>query len=65
MGVDDLHWVDTPSLRYLAYLMRRLEGLPVLARAAGLRSGEPGADPFLVGEIAQEPSAGSRYARGR
>ena len=54
--VDDLHWVDTPSLRYLAYLMRRLEGLPVLL-AVGLRSGERGADPALIGEIVQEPGA--------
>lgn len=53
---DDLHWVDRPSLRYLAYLARRLEGLPVLL-VVGLRAGEPGADPALVGEIAQDPSA--------
>ena len=54
--VDDLHWVDTPSLRYLAYLVRRLEGMPVLL-AVGLRSGERGADPALIGEIVQEPGA--------
>jgi tetratricopeptide (TPR) repeat protein len=28
--VDDLHWADAPSLRFLAYLAPRLEGLPVL-----------------------------------
>ena len=28
--VDDLHWADEPSLRWLVYLARRLEGLPVL-----------------------------------
>ena len=28
--VDDLHWSDEPSLRWLHYLSRRLEGLPVL-----------------------------------
>lgn len=27
--VDDLHWVDHSSLHLLAYLIRRLEGLPV------------------------------------
>ena len=29
--VDDLHWADEPSLRWLVYLARRLEGLPLLA----------------------------------
>src|SRR3954471_24309379 len=28
--VDDLHWADEPSLRWLAYLARRLEGLQLL-----------------------------------
>ena len=28
--VDDLHWADEPSLRWLVYLTRRLEGLPLL-----------------------------------
>jgi len=29
-AVDDLHWCDAASLRFLAYLRPRLEGLPVL-----------------------------------
>jgi DNA-binding CsgD family transcriptional regulator len=49
--VDDLHWADVPSLRFLAYLAHRLEGQPVLL-AVGLRSAEPGADPALLAEIA-------------
>ena len=32
--VDDLHWADEPSLRWLGYLVRRLEGLPLLVVAA-------------------------------
>ena len=48
LGVDDLHWADRPSLRYLAYLARRLEGQPVLL-AATLRTGEPDTDLALVG----------------
>ena len=31
--VDDAHWADTPSLRYLAFLLPRLEELPRRARA--------------------------------
>lgn len=45
--VDDLHWCDRASLRFLVYLSHRLEGLPILV-AAGLRSGEPGVDPGAV-----------------
>jgi DNA-binding NarL/FixJ family response regulator len=52
--VDDLHWSDVPSLRFVAYLVRRLEGQPVLV-AAGLRTAEPGTDPVLLGEIAGDP----------
>jgi predicted ATPase len=40
LAVDDLHWADRPSLRFLAYLARRLDGAPVLL-AATLRSNEP------------------------
>jgi len=39
VAVDDLHWVDPPSLHFLAYLQRRLEGLPVVL-LTGLRPGE-------------------------
>src|SRR5215207_4460445 len=31
LSVDDVHWADAPSLRWLGYLARRLDGLPVLA----------------------------------
>ena len=30
LSVDDAHWADSSSLRFLGYLSRRLEGLPVL-----------------------------------
>jgi DNA-binding CsgD family transcriptional regulator len=51
--VDDLHWCDRPSLRFLAYITRRLEGLPVLLGVT-LRTTEPGADPALLSEIAND-----------
>ena len=39
LSVDDLHWSDAESLRLLAYLAPRLEGLPV-AVLASTRPGE-------------------------
>ena len=33
LAVDDVQWADPPSLRWLAYLARRLEGVPVCALA--------------------------------
>ena len=30
LSIDDLHWSDPASLRFIAYLERRLEGLRVL-----------------------------------
>ncbi|MBO9533335.1 MAG: AAA family ATPase [Solirubrobacteraceae bacterium] len=34
LAVDDLHWCDTASLRFLAYLARRLEGTDILLAGA-------------------------------
>jgi AAA ATPase domain len=39
LTVDDLHWGDDPSLRFLLHLARRLEGLSV-ALLLAIRSGE-------------------------
>jgi predicted ATPase len=54
LAVDDLHWCDRPSLRFLTYLVRRLEGLAVLV-VCSLRPAQPGEDPALVAEIAGDP----------
>lgn len=43
--VDDAHWADAASLRFLLYLARRLDGLPVLL-VVGCRPPTPG-DPLL------------------
>jgi DNA-binding CsgD family transcriptional regulator len=40
LAIDDAHWGDEPSLRWLAYVTARLEGLP-LALLIALRPGEP------------------------
>jgi DNA-binding SARP family transcriptional activator/DNA-binding CsgD family transcriptional regulator len=53
LAVDDLQWCDAGSLRFLAYLARRLDGLPVLV-AATLRTGEEHAEPELLSELAHD-----------
>ncbi len=55
LAVDDLHWCDTASLRFLGYLAHRLEGLPVLV-VASLRTGETHADDTLLAELAHDPN---------
>jgi len=52
--VDDLHWCDRPSLRFLAYLAHRLDGTRIVL-VSGLRSTDPGTDPALVAEIVGGP----------
>ena len=54
--VDDLHWADEPSLRWLGYLARRLEGLPLVVVAA-TRPPEQAHTPPLVTEILADPLA--------
>jgi DNA-binding CsgD family transcriptional regulator len=55
LAIDDLHWCDRASLRFVTYLVRRLEDVPILV-AATLRTAEPGTDTQLIGEIAHDPS---------
>lgn len=52
--MDDLHWSDVPSLRFLAYLLPRLEGMSLLV-VVGLRPAEPGADQHLLTQVATDP----------
>jgi DNA-binding CsgD family transcriptional regulator len=49
--VDDSHWADVPSLRFLLHLGSRLEGLRALVLVAR-RTGYPGAVPELERELA-------------
>jgi DNA-binding NarL/FixJ family response regulator len=55
VAIDDLHWCDIPSLRFLAYLARRLEGLPILL-AGTLRPSDPGNGGTVLEEIARQPA---------
>jgi DNA-binding CsgD family transcriptional regulator len=54
--VDDLQWADLPTLRFLEYLGRRLDGLPV-AVVATVRTAEPDTPVELLAEITHGPSA--------
>ena len=45
--VDDCHWVDAASLRFLAHLGARLDGLPVLV-VATVRGGDRATAPALL-----------------
>jgi class 3 adenylate cyclase/DNA-binding CsgD family transcriptional regulator/tetratricopeptide (TPR) repeat protein len=56
LAIDDLHWCDPSSLRWLAYLLPRLEGLALLI-VVGLRPSEPGADLALLRGITTDPLA--------
>jgi DNA-binding CsgD family transcriptional regulator len=56
VAVDDAHWADAASLRYLGYLAGRLQGLPVML-VIGLRRFEPGAPVDLLQALAAEDSS--------
>lgn len=56
VSVDDLQWCDRPSLRFLSYLARRLDGLPLLL-AVSIRPGEPDSDATVISELEGEPHA--------
>ena len=50
--VDDAHWVDEPSLRFLAYVLGRVSDAPVgiVAAARSRESGAAGLVDLLVGD---------------
>src|ERR671932_330356 len=54
--VDDVQWCDHASLRFLAYLGRRLNGLPVLL-ILGARPAEPSTGSPLLDELTDDPLA--------
>ncbi|NHC45689.1 BTAD domain-containing putative transcriptional regulator [Motilibacter aurantiacus] len=56
LAIDDLQWCDAGSLRFLAYLARRLEGLPLLL-VGTLRTGERHAEHALLGELTGDAAA--------
>jgi DNA-binding CsgD family transcriptional regulator len=50
--VDDAHWLDAASARFLVYLARRVDSLPVLL-AVGVRRGERGGRTQLVAGLSE------------
>src|SRR5262249_20844485 len=56
LAVDDAHWADLPSLRFIDYFARRVEEVPVLLLVA-VRSAEPTSQPELLRSLAADPSA--------
>jgi predicted ATPase len=58
--LDDLHWADGATLRWLAHLARRLDEVPALIVSAA-RTGEPGEEDAVLAELAAAP--GTRILR--
>jgi DNA-binding CsgD family transcriptional regulator len=56
LAVDDAHWADIPSLRFLYYLARRVEDLRLLMLVT-LRPTEPEARAELAARMRAEPRA--------
>ena len=56
IAIDDLHWADGSSLRWLAHLQRRLEGLPLLV-AVATRPPDQSTNEARVTEILADPAA--------
>jgi DNA-binding CsgD family transcriptional regulator len=56
MVIDDAHWADAPSLRFLAFLLTRLEELPI-ALIVATRPREAGTDADLLAAVVTDPSA--------
>jgi DNA-binding CsgD family transcriptional regulator len=59
--VDDAHWSDPASLRFLDFLVRRIEELPIglllTVRPGGPRPDDPGAASELLTPIRRDPVA--------
>ena len=54
--IDDVHWADQASLRFLHYLGRRLEELPIAVVAAS-RPAQPGDGAPVLAALAADPLA--------
>lgn len=55
LRVDDLHWADVASVRFLEFLARRIDDVAVLV-VGSLRPNEPGAPAALIAELTAAPA---------
>jgi DNA-binding CsgD family transcriptional regulator len=55
LAIDDLHWADEPSQRFVAYLLRRIDSLPV---ALALATRPAGASAHAEAVLAEVLAAG-------
>src|SRR3954462_4407372 len=56
LTIDDIHWADAASLRFVQFLVPRLEELPVLVALAS-RIEEPGYDHGVIDALVTDPLA--------
>jgi DNA-binding CsgD family transcriptional regulator len=56
LAIDDAHWADAPSLRFLLYLAQRLDELP-LAAVVARRAGDPRDEEDLLAKLAGRETA--------
>ena len=54
--IDDVHWADDFTLRFLIYLAERIDDVPVAIFVA-IRSGDPYAESQLIGHLWEAASA--------
>ena len=64
LALDDLHWADEPSLRFLAFALGRVESLPVLIAATTRPATEPLASAIAAGATTMKlPALGETAVR--
>jgi DNA-binding CsgD family transcriptional regulator len=56
MVIDDLHWADLPSVRFLHYLLPRIDELPLVIVGAS-RPSEPCENRALIENLSVDPAA--------
>ena len=54
--IDDLQWADVPSLRFVQFLLRRIEDLD-LSLVVSERTGDPTPTAAIIGELVNQPAA--------